>query len=452
MLREGESVGGGEAQTGIVPSLRPDRVVVINDLSEARGGATGIALASMRALRAQGIPVTFIAGDDASHIAPQDQAEDIQAVGSQHVLEGGRLGAMARGLYNAKAARALSAWISRNDTPSTIYHLHGWSKILSPSIFRALRSVSARLVVHAHDYFLVCPNGGYFNFRRGEACTLRPLGTACLSCNCDRRSYSQKLWRSARLGLRHGLLSQRRFGRILAVHDGMAPIMQRGGISATAIRVLRNPVVPWCSERVTAERNRVLLYVGRLDEDKGVDLLAAAARRARVRLRIIGAGPLGENLAQDYPEIEFTGWRSREEIARLCRDARALIMPSRWRETFGIAPLEGLLSGLPLLVSRNALIAPEIAEGGYGLLCDPHDRDGFAALLADTAKDDAMAARMSIAAYTRARELAPTPEQWIEQLLAHYAAVLKAAAEASPAGQERKARTAGNPTGLAEIS
>ncbi|MCL4765105.1 MAG: glycosyltransferase family 4 protein [Hyphomicrobiaceae bacterium] len=419
-----------QGETGVAEARAPpapDRVVVINDLSAVRGGATGIALASIGALRSRGLFVTLVTGDEPSGPGSSDLADSVAAVGSPHILDGAPLAGMARGLFNAKAARVLADWIARHDTPATVYHLHGWSKILSPAVFGALRPVAARLVLHAHDFFLSCPNGGYFDFRRGEPCALRPLGASCLARHCDRRNYAHKLWRAARLGIRHAMLDASEAGRVLVVHEAMIPLFRRGGLGGARFGVLRNPVEPWCSRRVEAERNRLFLYVGRLDEDKGADLLARAARRAGVPLRMIGAGPLAARLAREHPEVELSGWRSRGEIARLCREARAVIVPTRSRETFGIAGLEAVMSGLPVAVSRNALMAEEIAEGGFGLVCDPGDIDAMSMLLTRLARDDRLVAGMSAAAYARARRLAPTPEQWTDSLLGIYAALLDAA-------------------------
>lgn len=407
---------------------RPDRVVVINDISAMHGGATGVTLMSLRQLRACGVRVTFITGDDASQADRQDLAGDYEAIGGRHILTGPRTAAAMRGLYNQAAARHLTEWIARNDTPGTIYHLHGWSKILSPSVFGALKTVAPRVVLHAHDFFLACPNGGYFDFRRGRGCVLRALSPQCLACNCDRRSYAHKLWRAGRLALRRALLDLNSVGRVLAVHEAMVPLLHRSGLSGAPIDVLRNPVVAWRADRIAAERNATFLFVGRLDVDKGVDLLAAAARRAGVRLRMIGAGPLADMLASEYPEIELTGWKSRDDIAELCREARAIVLPTRSRETFGLAALEAMMSGLPAVISHQALISPEIVGSGCGLACDPHDEASLARLLARLASDDTSVARMSKTAHLHARELAPTPAEWCARLLTFYSATLSAAA------------------------
>lgn len=420
-------------RTGKLPGdeRMPDRVVVLNDVSVVRGGATSIAVLSAKLLSARGIPVTLITGDKAGMIFAPGEAEfEVVAIGGTHVLEGGRLSSLVRGIYNRRSARFISRWIVRNDTPRTIYHLHGWSKVLSPSVFQALQPVRARLVVHAHDFFLACPNGGYFNFRRGCACDLRPLSAPCLKTNCDRRHYGHKLWRAMRLGVLRAINNRTSgAGRILAVHDGMNALLERGGIGRGSLGVLRNPVVPWQTERVPAERNRHFLFVGRLDADKGADVVARAAERAGLPLRMIGSGPLEDEIRRNFPGVELTGWKTQAEIAALCLDARAVVMPTRSRETFGLAALEAMLSGLPVIVASGAMLAPEIAAGNFGVICDPQDEIGLAAIMTRIDKDDVAVATMSRNAYSGARKLAPTASEWTERLLATYRALLQRASQ-----------------------
>ncbi|KAB1069581.1 glycosyltransferase family 4 protein [Methylobacterium planeticum] len=411
-------------------SPAPDRIgrlVVINDVSVMRGGATGLALASARLIRARGVPVTFVTGDAAEALTPADADLAFEALRGRHILEGPRAGAAMRGLYNAEAAAKLARYIAEADTPETVYHLHGWSKILSPSVFRALAPVAPRLVVAAHDFFLVCPNGGLFDFRRETACDLPPMGLGCLTRNCDRRNAGHKLWRVLRQGVRRALVD---FGAtealVLAVHEGMIPHLVRGGVGRERLRALRNPVLPWRAQRVAAEANRPFVFVGRLEADKGVELLARAAKRAGVPLRIIGGGPLAGQLAAEHPEAEMCGWLDRAEIGARVADARCLVMPSRYREAFGIVALEALMSGIPVVVPDHAMLAPEIAAGGFGAVCDPHDEAALAGLLRGLAADDAAIAGMSRRGHAEARRLAPTPEAWVDALLELYAERLPA--------------------------
>ena len=80
-----------------------------------------------------------------------------------------------KGLYDRSVMTKVASWIASHDTANTVYHLHGWSKILSPSIFAALSPVARRVVIHAHDFFLVCPNGGYFDYQKKLPCDRTPL-------------------------------------------------------------------------------------------------------------------------------------------------------------------------------------------------------------------------------------------------------------------------------------
>jgi glycosyltransferase involved in cell wall biosynthesis len=407
----------------------PDRVVVINDVSQVRGGATSVALQSAELLSGRGIPVTYFTGDHGVRSEGRMRNADVVAVGGEHILRAALLRATRDGLYNVAVKQLLASWIASNDTPGTIYHLHGWSKILSPSVFHALRPVARRLIINAHDFFLVCPNGGYFNFRRESPCELRPMSVSCLLTACDRRNYAHKLWRSVRQEIRRAVFDFTSMGaKILAVHEGMLPLLERGGIPRTQLVTLRNPVTPWCARRIETERNKVFLFVGRLEEEKGVELLLAAARDADVPVRVVGGGPLADKLAGIYPEAEFVGWKSANEIQALVRDVRALIVPSRTRETFGLVAFEALASGLPVVVSHFAMIAGELSDIGAGISCDPHDRAAFSQLLSMLASDDQLTASMSRLAYANARRGLLTPDEWVERLVSHYCETLQEAA------------------------
>jgi glycosyltransferase involved in cell wall biosynthesis len=393
--------------------------VIINDDSVASGGAAGIALMSARVLQARGVRISYLAGDVQGGAGPQQ--DNLFSLTGQHIMQGPRGAAALRGLYDRNTRRSIEQWIQANDSANTIYHLHNWHKVLSPSAFAALRPVRDRLFLSAHDYFLVCPNGGQFDYPRHRGCELRPMSAACALTQCDRRNYVHKLWRVARTAMRDVLFDLAELeATVLAVHEGMIPYLVRGGIPRDLIRVLRNPVSPWCGDRVTAERNRQILFVGRLERDKGIDLLARAAHRAGASLTVVGDGPLRGELSAQYPEVNFLGYRHPREIAAIAREARMLASPSRWRETFGLTTLEALTSGIPVVISQFALIAREVAEHGFGLTCNPYDQDELAAALETLLRDDEMVAAMSRRAFMAAAQLAITPEQWGDELLALY--------------------------------
>ena len=124
--------------------VNPRRVVVLNDFSVAHGGAESIALLAVKLLRQRDIAVTFIAGDDGDNPLFAEEHVPIVAMAGRRLLDASSRSAALHGLYNRRTISVVSDWIRRNDTLDTVYHLHTWSQILSPSVFSALDSVRDR--------------------------------------------------------------------------------------------------------------------------------------------------------------------------------------------------------------------------------------------------------------------------------------------------------------------
>lgn len=407
---------------------RPEiqRIVVINDLARPQGGASLLALQSVRDFTARGRHVTMISGDH----GPGDGMPGVEFVslGQERLLARGLARALISGMYNRPAEAMVARWIARNDTPGTVYHLHGWSQILSSSVFAALKPVRRRTVMTAHDFFLTCPNGAQFDYSVHAACERKPLSIACLSASCDRRNYGHKLWRSARQLIQKRALEGGPLPLQLLIHRGMEGPLRLAGIPADRLAVLPNPIIPYSATRIAAERNRDVLFVGRMESTKGVDLAARACREAGLRLVGIGDGALLDRLRSDYPEMLFPGRLPPTEIGAYAARSRLLVMPSRHMEPFGLTAVEALWSGLPVIVSRQSLIAEDIAATGAGLAIDPEHGAQFTAALTKLAGDDELVARMSKAAISDTSGLASRPEEWIDKLLAIYAAILAGSA------------------------
>ena len=111
-------------------------------------------------------------------------------------------------------------------------------------------------------------------------------------------------------------------------------------------------------------RQRDLVFVGRLVSDKGCDLLLEALlllgeRGVRPSLTIVGTGPEEAFLRQHVcrygleNKVVFAGKKTGSELARLLRDHRILVVPSRWKEPFGIVALEGIACGCLVIASSG---------------------------------------------------------------------------------------------------
>ena len=400
------------------------RVVIVNDASVARGGATALALLEASLMRERGVAVAFATGDAGDNALFDELGIPVVALGGSRLLD---KGAFFSGLYNRRTVEVLAPHFADADTPQTIYHVHGWSQSLSPSLFVALAPYRSRVVISAHDFFLACPNGAFANFQTGHRCGLTPFSAACLATNCDKRSYRHKVWRVLRQYLQSRTLQFDDAGpRILMIHAAMREPLTRAGLPDAALQAIANPVTAWSDTRVEAENNREFLFVGRFNHEKGPDLAAAAARRAGAEMTFIGDGPMLEGLRTSYPEFTFLGRLPPAEVAQRAAGARALVMPSRYPEPFGLVAVEAMWSGLPALIAHDALLAPDIVARGAGLCFDPRNEAAFAAALRD-AGDDKRLREMSVNAFAATRDLALAPDDWARRLMETFDAILGAA-------------------------
>ncbi|MGO6686258.1 glycosyltransferase family 4 protein [Rhizobium leguminosarum] len=418
VLRSAASVGRfpGPGMTKI------DRVVIIDDYSVARGGATALAVLSAKLFRELDIPVTYICGDDASNAELVALGVSMVGLNSRDLLSAERAKAFVTGIHNGAAVRMVANWIAANDTANTVYHVHGWHQILSPAIFRALLPVARRCVVHAHDFFTACPNGAFFDYQAQEICLRRPLGGSCIATACDKRSYSHKLWRAARGSNILRLLKDRAdFGRIILLHEKMASFLVGAGYRPERLTTIRNPVAPLSIKRIEAETNDEFVFIGRLDEEKGIEDAVAATRKAGVRLCVIGDGPLMPLVAASGDHVRAVGWQSHAEIGPTIRKARALLMPSRYPEPFGLVAIEAARSGLPVIMSRSAFLAEEMQRVGMAIACDTADESAFADTLTRFSQMPSHEVRaMSEQAFLKSPDLASTHEEWRDALLSEY--------------------------------
>ena len=114
------------------------------------------------------------------------------------------------------------------------------------------------------------------------------------------------------------------------------------------------------------------LVVSALTPYKRIDLAVEAANRLDRKLLVVGRGPEARRLkAMAGPSVEFLGWRDDAQVADLYARCRALLFPTV--EDFGIAPLESMASGRPVIAlgqggALETVVPPGSADPPTGLL------------------------------------------------------------------------------------
>jgi len=149
-----------------------------------------------------------------------------------------------------------------------------------------------------------------------------------------------------------------------------------------------------------------LLVVGEVVRHKRVHIALEAARRAGVPIQIVGGGPDRAALGEAYPEAEFLGRASDEELVELYASARAVVMPSM--EEFGITAVEAQAAGRPVIAAAAGGALETVIDGQTGRLVTLDDVDSFAQAMRkldvsafDPTRAQANAERFSVAAFQR---------------------------------------------------
>ena len=399
----------------------PLTIVILIDHASVTGGQAKVALDSAVGLKRAGHhPIVFAA---TKPIDPRLVAEGIKVIclDQPDLLGNKSKGAAAiQGIWNAVAARKLDALLSSLPQDTTIVHVHGWAKALSASIAAPIRRSKLPALYTMHEYFLFCPNGGFYNYPQQHICSLTPLSAQCWMTNCDQRGYADKIWRATRTSvMKHIAALPRLFSDIILFSEFQRKIVEAYLPPNIETHIISNPID---AEDLGTKQNPAsgnFLFVGRLSSEKGVVCFAEAARKANIKPVFVGDGHLRDFLKQTYPEAELIGWKSSDEVRKLMREARALVFPSLWYEGQPLTVLEAKALGTPVIVSDACAGRAEIEQGISGLWFESNNSDALAASLKQLQNDDVIT-NMSQAAYHQFWSDAPTLEKHVARLTCVY--------------------------------
>ena len=206
-----------------------------------------------------------------------------------------------------------------------------------------------------------------------------------------------------------------RAGATLAVSEAIGVELRSAGIPR--VEVIPNIVNPDEVRALAAPAPsfalppRFLLFVGKLEENKGVRLLvpAVAAARTGLPLVVLGHGALAGDLQREAAaaglQLILPGWADREDVLRTMARAAALVFPSLWPEPLSRVLLEALPLGTPVAAMDTGGTREVLGPGDSGLLVSTGAELGGA--IARLIADEALRTRIAEAARHRAEAYSP---------------------------------------------
>ena len=355
-------------------------LVIICDYAFIDGGATNVAIQTAIAMTNVVDNVYYFAAVGPVSKDLENSNVKVVCLNQKDInTESNRFKAAIFGIWNGRALEEFKRLINNLDREHTIVHVHSWTKALSVSVINYALKIGFPVLVTLHDYFTICPNGGLYNYKLKKSCKLKPMSWRCVLCNCDKRNYLQKLWRVIR---QYSI--KRYFTAIKSVH-----YIYISQFSAEKIfkhlqgsrYYLRNPYDLGNPKIYDASLGKDYIYMGRLSEEKGVDVFCKALSQLieeggiEGRAIVIGDGEYKKELEKLFTNIQFVGWKQHEELPKFMEKCRALVFPSRLYETAGLTPIEFMCHGIPCIVSNECASKEYIINGDNGLLFKNGDVD-----------------------------------------------------------------------------
>jgi len=262
-------------------------------------------------------------------------------------------------LFYSRETKYLADKIVKVTKPD-IVHLHNIYHQMSPSFLSMLKEkYKLAIVMTAHDYKLICPN--YSLLAKGkicEKCKKHKYYQACLT-SCHKGSFLS----SSILALEQSFhkifkFYEKNIDLLICPSEFIKNKFQEWGLKMK-MTVLPN-FVDLKRFQPSDNRGNYLLYYGRLSEEKGIRILLEAMKKVdkKIKLKILGTGNLGENLLQWTRQnqlenqVEFLGFKEKQELIDFIQAARIVILPSISYENCPLTILEAFASSKPVIASN----------------------------------------------------------------------------------------------------
>lgn len=281
-------------------------------------------------------------------------------------------------LWNSEASRKLEK-IIKEEKPD-VAHLHNIFSHFSSSIIFILKKYDIPIVMTLHDYKLFCPNYKFFS-----------NGKVCYDCLKNKNYYScvsKKCLKDSKAKSFIGFLEAKFQNDFLKIADKidifLAPSLfmkkkaLESGIDKEKIIHLPNFIDKDFGKGIKSSKGQApyILYLGRLSQEKGVDLLIESFNEVKEelsdwKLKIVGDGPERnklEILAGEEKRIKFLGKKQGKEWKQIIADAELMVIPSLWPENFPYSVLESFIFSRPIIAAKTGGLTELVKDRQNSLL------------------------------------------------------------------------------------
>ncbi len=342
--------------------MRKLKILQINKFPSIRGGSEIVLFDTISLLKNDGHEVVLFSTDEGEAIYTPTYVIPYPDRNASLIK---KIAGLPSFFYNHFAVKVLESIIEK-EKPD-IAHIHLYQNSFSNSILLVLKKHHIPIVMTLHEYRQICPS--YLLLDKNQNICEKCIDGNyfhCMFTQCAKGSFIESSLLTLEMFYRRMFYKTEKYVDKFICPSNFVYRKYLSFNKAIADKsvVNYNPVNVGFMKNT--ERGDYLLYFGRLSREKGIQtLLSAMKQLPHIKLKIAGVG--------DYPlheipsNVEVLGFKEKEELELIIRNALYTVVPSRSYETFGLSCTESLVQGTPVIASNIGAI-PEIIE---------HNKNGF---------------------------------------------------------------------------
>jgi glycosyltransferase involved in cell wall biosynthesis len=282
---------------------------------------------------------------------------------------------LSRAVYSLEAKKKIELLIE--DERPDIVHLQNIHHHITPSVLYPFKKHHIPIVWTLHDFVLICPNTSFLSHGMiCERCRKRKYYWPPI-VRCKKNSFAASTMAAIETSLHRIMKVNDLVDKFIAPSEFLRDKLIDYGFKKDKVICMNNFNNIELYDKEDSPDD-FYLYVGRISYEKGIKTLIDAAIRAGIgRLKIVGEGPLKEDMTlyvksrNTNGRIDFLGHKSHPEVLQLVKKCRFLVLPSECYENFPYSVLEACANGKPVIASRIGGIPEIVKNWDTGLLFEP---------------------------------------------------------------------------------
>ena len=263
-----------------------------------------------------------------------------------------------------------------------IIHVHNTLKVISPSVYYAALKMKTPVVQTIHNFRMLCPGATFYrdNAICEDCCSKGLLCSVKHSCYRGSRTQTLACAVSTKIHRVMGIYSKLFY--VCLTDFNKEKLLNLKQIKEEQIFVKPNFAQVNINMMPFSQRKKQFVFVGRLDELKGIKVLFDAWKQIEeeralddTELLICGTGPL-EQWCRDFviehgmKRIKLLGFVPNIEAIKIIGESKAIVLPTQWYEGFPMTIVEAASVGTPVIGSSLGNVGSIIQEGITGYKFD----------------------------------------------------------------------------------